>query len=463
MTRRVSERDALLAAVHETPDDDAPRLVYADWLEEHGDAGDQDRAAFIRAGVRSARLALDDPERVSAEIQSAVLFHQQGPAGVEWYDGLPKVLRKRYVGFRRGFPFGITAAAAQLVRSANTLSRRTAVQEVNLEGVNDEMTAAHLGGLPLMGRLRSLVGASMDRPGPWVALLAGPVLTGLERVTMFGYQAGHHAGLSRLLEASAVRGVRTLEPTFLYDVTLTERRRGTLDAIARSDFPLLRSFRLGMSEPFSAEEMQLLLRAPYLPRLDELHLQVGLASDAATMLSGVPCASRLRALTVFTPERYASDLGSALSGWRFPSLTWLQLNRATDEAVRRLADLPFAANLRVLDLFAHRLSPEGMAILSSGRFGGLAWLGLWNRSVGDDCLRALASSPGLPELRYLDLHGGRVTVAGLDALAASPHLPRLEAVSVGEYGPEPFPPEWVARFAHRFIVLPPPLHFLSTR
>src|SRR5436305_2053272 len=31
-----SEADALWAAVLEAPEDDAPRLVYADWLEEHG-------------------------------------------------------------------------------------------------------------------------------------------------------------------------------------------------------------------------------------------------------------------------------------------------------------------------------------------------------------------------------------------------------------------------------------------
>ncbi len=37
--------DALLQAVLERPGDDAPRLVYADWLDEHGES---DRADFIR-------------------------------------------------------------------------------------------------------------------------------------------------------------------------------------------------------------------------------------------------------------------------------------------------------------------------------------------------------------------------------------------------------------------------------
>jgi uncharacterized protein (TIGR02996 family) len=41
----MTDRDALLRAICENPDDDAPRLVYADWLDEHGDP---EQAEFIR-------------------------------------------------------------------------------------------------------------------------------------------------------------------------------------------------------------------------------------------------------------------------------------------------------------------------------------------------------------------------------------------------------------------------------
>jgi uncharacterized protein (TIGR02996 family) len=33
----MNDREALLRAVCENPDDDTPRLVFADWLEEHGE------------------------------------------------------------------------------------------------------------------------------------------------------------------------------------------------------------------------------------------------------------------------------------------------------------------------------------------------------------------------------------------------------------------------------------------
>src|SRR5262245_47558149 len=46
------DQEALLQAIREAPEEDAPRLVYADWLEEHGDP---DGAEFITLQVQRAR------------------------------------------------------------------------------------------------------------------------------------------------------------------------------------------------------------------------------------------------------------------------------------------------------------------------------------------------------------------------------------------------------------------------
>jgi uncharacterized protein (TIGR02996 family) len=48
----LSEADAFLDAIWAAPDDDTPRLVYADWLEEHGYP---DYARFIRLSCQIAR------------------------------------------------------------------------------------------------------------------------------------------------------------------------------------------------------------------------------------------------------------------------------------------------------------------------------------------------------------------------------------------------------------------------
>jgi uncharacterized protein (TIGR02996 family) len=66
-----------------SPEDDAPRLVYADWLEDHGDA---ERAELIRVQCRLAHMAADDPERAELEEREQDLL---GRRGDEWSAGLP--------------------------------------------------------------------------------------------------------------------------------------------------------------------------------------------------------------------------------------------------------------------------------------------------------------------------------------------------------------------------------------
>jgi uncharacterized protein (TIGR02996 family) len=48
----MTDRDALIRCILESPNDDLPRLIFADWLEEHGEAA---RAEFIRVQCELAR------------------------------------------------------------------------------------------------------------------------------------------------------------------------------------------------------------------------------------------------------------------------------------------------------------------------------------------------------------------------------------------------------------------------
>lgn len=56
----MTDRDALLRAICENPDDDAPRLIYADWLDEYGRSED---AEFIRVQVELVRLGFGGAQR----------------------------------------------------------------------------------------------------------------------------------------------------------------------------------------------------------------------------------------------------------------------------------------------------------------------------------------------------------------------------------------------------------------
>ena len=64
-------RPAVIAAIREAPDDDAPRLVCADWFEEQGDEASVARAEFIRTQIERARLPADDPRQ--SELQAREL------------------------------------------------------------------------------------------------------------------------------------------------------------------------------------------------------------------------------------------------------------------------------------------------------------------------------------------------------------------------------------------------------
>lgn len=46
----MTDRDALLAAIIAEPDEDTPRLMFADWLQENGEA---DRGEFVRLQVEA--------------------------------------------------------------------------------------------------------------------------------------------------------------------------------------------------------------------------------------------------------------------------------------------------------------------------------------------------------------------------------------------------------------------------
>src|SRR5262249_26258167 len=87
---------AFLRAVIEAPDDDAPRLMFADWLEERGDV----RGEFIRVQCELARLPEDDSRRDVLEEREGTLLETHGSL---WLGALPAPPGVNWGAFRRGF------------------------------------------------------------------------------------------------------------------------------------------------------------------------------------------------------------------------------------------------------------------------------------------------------------------------------------------------------------------------
>jgi uncharacterized protein (TIGR02996 family) len=92
----MAAHEGFLREIIEHPDDDTPRLVYADWLDDHGDP---ERAEFIRLQIDLARQPKDDPHREARKKRERELLDVHA---WEWAAGFGWPLFEEWV-FRRGF------------------------------------------------------------------------------------------------------------------------------------------------------------------------------------------------------------------------------------------------------------------------------------------------------------------------------------------------------------------------
>jgi uncharacterized protein (TIGR02996 family) len=181
---------ALLRAICAAPDDDTPRLVAADWLEEHGDP---DRAAFIRIQCELARLeaagfgagadanGLRRKERVyngPASYQGPTWAAQECPELVHFrtreHAASPlsaPVEGAERVGFRRGFIEEVVCPAAEWLAHGPAIRERQPIRWVTLVGCN-LLTRDHW--YEMMPGLLGLEAVVLDEaPGPLVEWLRG--------------------------------------------------------------------------------------------------------------------------------------------------------------------------------------------------------------------------------------------------------------------------------------------------
>jgi uncharacterized protein (TIGR02996 family) len=222
---------ALLRVIAAQPDEDTPRLVYADYLDESGDPSSAARAEFIRLHTRAARLPPDSPERGFLDRRVDQLLCAWDVAWQrEWPDGY-----KRLCGYRRGFAHRVASSASTLTTAADD-PRLLFVDYLEL---TPDVSGSQLGavlGHPLFARLTELV----VRGGP-----LGPEGT---RVLA----AGQYPRLERLVLAGSMPG------------------DADLSALGRSDgFPRLRVLDLAINA-ITAAGLDEFRRLPLAGRLDQL-------------------------------------------------------------------------------------------------------------------------------------------------------------------------------------------------
>ncbi|WP_437816039.1 TIGR02996 domain-containing protein [Sorangium sp. So ce1078] len=154
----MTDEATLLKAVLDAPDDDAPRLAYAQWSDAQGDAVSVARGELIRAQID---LMHTSPEVIKAgrafgvqhRIEALIDRHGATWAGAiaGWVDA---------VHFVRGFVGWIKLSAQRFLDHGDSIMALAPVQHLDLTGVRDVDEA--LFDSPLLAHIRSL---SMDACG----------------------------------------------------------------------------------------------------------------------------------------------------------------------------------------------------------------------------------------------------------------------------------------------------------
>lgn len=131
--------EAFLVDILEHPDEDLPRQVFADWLEEQGDP---DRAEFIRLQLTSARHT--DQTAASSRASELLLIHWDrwvsplarlvGPERYESWLRTDHHDPRALAHFSRGFVSSLTMNAARFLHTANELIRFAPLTRLRLHG-----------------------------------------------------------------------------------------------------------------------------------------------------------------------------------------------------------------------------------------------------------------------------------------------------------------------------------------
>src|SRR5262249_44531588 len=141
-----------LAEILERPEDDAPRLVYADWLEDNGDP---DRAEFIRAQCERARLPAGDQRHAALLRREEVLLRRNRKA---WLAELPRLDGGWWQELGRGWGARARfATAAAFLRHAPAVLAAAPVEAVRVLSLGDDLwDVGREAALRLASRLREV-------------------------------------------------------------------------------------------------------------------------------------------------------------------------------------------------------------------------------------------------------------------------------------------------------------------
>ena len=425
--------DDLLLAIAADPGDDAPRLVYADWLEERGDP----RAEFIRAQCELAGLPDGDPRRPDLEATSIRLLRRFGKG---W--AAPVRRWARGWTFRRGFVEGVKLLADDFLDFAEEILAAAPIREVRLLGAAPRIDA--LAACPHLARIDSLDlrGAFLRDPGepePEDDMRQYPAMEGYwdrREASRSEAQAAGARHLRRLLASPHLDGLRTL--------TLEDNRLGAagVRALIESDvLDRLEALDLRRND-LSVESLGALVESGRLRRLRSLRLGFLANRDPDFDSNDRGNASPPAGYVDYDPEglfEYSPGGGRYMARGPmvrqlaplFGRLSELELGACelTHVALQDFRGGP--SGLRRLSLHHNFLGlPGARALAASPVTAGLVALDLGSSYMDDRAAAVLAGCPGLAGLAELDLGNHELGPGGVAALAAGTFAGNLQRLGL---------------------------------
>lgn len=196
----MNEREALLRAIYENPDDDTPRLVFADWLQENGDEA---RAEFIRVQVELPRHTPHTIpwHKCNARARKLLAVYED-----QWRGEVPNDISWHYPEFRRGFLERLVISDfAAFEQQATRIFAATPLRELL---IRHEWNLAALSRIPHLNRLRLIRGYAVNCTPEDVRLLTVAIEPGVTQLELLNGVSDNEA--RRLLEAHFGGAVRFL-------------------------------------------------------------------------------------------------------------------------------------------------------------------------------------------------------------------------------------------------------------
>jgi uncharacterized protein (TIGR02996 family) len=322
----VTRQEDLLQAILDDPADDAVRLVFADWLEDHSQ---NERAEFIRLQIELAGLSKGDKRRERMERRERALLRKHARA---WFAPPRGWTVGEQFQVRRGFPEALHVL--EEVIDKPELVAHWPITYLRAGELTDPELMRRLGESPFLARLRELdlYYVPIIRLEGLRTLLQSPHAANLVRLNLGSTFVGD-AGARFLARHPCLPNLQSLDLGHI-GITSTGLRALIRSKHRRS----IRSLCLA-GHWIVADDACAFLESDNWAGLSDFNLwATSLGDDGVRRLAACPGLARLTALN-------------------------LNNNNITDAGARALAGSPYARNLRTLSLGINRITSKSAEVL----------------------------------------------------------------------------------------------------